>query len=239
MYYLRKLVAALVFISLFLGFSVRDMHFINIADAAAQHTEISDPLEGVNRAIYGFNKFLDKVLLKPIAKTYRFIVPEAGRKVVRNVLRNLTEPVTFVNSILQGDVENTFTTFWRFSLNSTFGLGGIFDFAEEAGLEHRPEDFGQTIGIYGAGNGPFLMIPVMGPSNTRDAFGAVADAFTDPFNYAHEDFVLGRTVAKGISAREDKLELIDEIERTSLDPYATLRSLYTQKRADDIANGSK
>lgn len=199
--------------------------------------EVSDPIEPVNRAIYGFNRFLDKIILKPVAKTYRFIVPEKGRKGVTNALRNLTEPVNFLNSVLQGDVNQSFTSFWRFTINSTMGIGGLFDVARLSGLEYRKEDFGQTAGTYGTGTGPFLMLPILGPSNARDTAGLVVDSFTNPFNYLHDDFVIAHAVIKGIDSRERTLDLVDEIDRISLDPYAATRSLYTQKRADDIRNG--
>lgn len=199
---------------------------------------ISDPLEGINRAVYGFNKFLDKILLKPVAKTYRFVVPQIARKGIRNVLTNLTEPVTFLNSVLQGDVEHSFTTLWRFTINSTVGIAGLFDVVGDHGLRHRDEDFGQTLGKYGIGEGPYLVLPILGPSNGRDLVGAVADAFSDPYNYIFTDYAIaGRSVVKGIDRREGALNLIDDIDRTSLDPYATIRSLYTQRRLDEIRNG--
>jgi len=202
------------------------------------NTEVYDPIEGVNRSIYSFNEFLDKILLKPIAKGYRYIVPHPVRKGVHSFLGNLKEPVTLINSAFQGDVHNGFTSFWRFTVNSTFGVAGIFDVAAVAGLEKREEDFGQTAGVYGLGPGAYLMLPILGPSNARDLFGKVVDGFTDPFNYAlHEDASLGRALAGGVDSRERTLDLIEEINRTSLDPYAAIRSLYDQKRIDEIKNG--
>jgi phospholipid-binding lipoprotein MlaA len=203
-------------------------------------SSVSDPFENVNRAIYSFNSFLDKILIKPIAKGYRFVVPDLARRGVRNVLTNLSEPLTLINSALQGDKQNGFEAFWRFTINSTYGIGGIFDVAKDAGLEHRKEDFGQTAGVYGAGQGVYLMLPILGPSNGRDAFGKVVDIFTDPFDYILTDeatFV--RSGVNGIDAREGALSLVDQINRTSLDPYATIRSLYTQKRWDEIRNGKR
>lgn len=201
---------------------------------------VSDPLETVNRAIYSFNNVLDKILIKPIAKGYRFVVPELARRGVHNVLTNLSEPLTLINTALQGDKQHGFTTFWRFAINSTYGVGGIFDVAKDAGLENRKEDFGQTAGVYGAGQGIYLMLPVLGPSNGRDAFGKVVDIFTDPFDYVlNDNALLVRTGFTGLDARESTLNLVDQINRTSLDPYATIRSLYTQKRWDDIRNGKR
>ncbi len=206
----------------------------------ANESKVCDPLEPVNRAVYSFNAFLDKILFKPIAKTYKKVVPEVGRKGISNFLTNLTEPVTFANSILQADAENTFTTFWRFTINSTIGIAGLFDVAKHGGLEHRSEDLGQTFGKYGIGNGPYLMLPIMGPSNVRDLFGSVGDSFMDPYNYAVDAYgIAGRGVLEGLDTRTDLLEIIDDVEESSLDPYATFRSLYTQKRMDEIRNGSK
>jgi phospholipid-binding lipoprotein MlaA len=203
----------------------------------SQDVEVSDPLESANRAVYGFNRALDNVLFKPVAKTYRFIVPELGRKGIRNVLTNLTEPVTFINAVLQGDKQHSFTTFWRFTINTTWGIGGLFDVASQAGLQNRKEDFGQTMGYYGSKTGPYLMLPILGPSNVRDTFGLVADAASDPFNYIFEDDALiGLTALRGLDAREANLDTLDEIDRVSLDPYAAIRSLYTQKRDSKIKN---
>ena len=206
----------------------------------ANESKVCDPLEPVNRVVYSFNAFLDKILFKPIAKTYKKVVPEIGRKGISNFLTNLTEPVTFANSILQADAENTFSTFWRFTINSTIGIGGLFDVAKYGGLEHRGEDFGQTFGRYGVGNGPYLMLPILGPSNVRDLFGSIGDSFMDPYNYAVDSYgIAGRGVLKGLDTRTDLLQIIDDVEESSLDPYATFRSLYTQKRMDEIRNGKK
>ena len=205
---------------------------------AKNSTEVSDPIEKANRAVFSFNNFMDKILIKPIAKGYRFVVPELARKGIRNVLTNLSEPVTLINSALQGDAENSFKTFWRFTINSTFGIGGVFDVAKDAGLRHRREDFGQTLGVYGAGDGAYLMLPILGPSNVRDAFGRVVDVFSDPFNYILQDEALiTKTAFSGLNARDVTLDITDHIERTSLDPYAAIRSLYTQRRDDAISNG--
>jgi len=201
---------------------------------------VCDPLESVNRVVYSFNSFIDKILIKPIAKAYKKVVPEIGRKGISNLLTNLTEPVTFANSILQGDAEHSFTTFWRFTINSTIGVGGLFDVAKHGGLEHRSEDFGQTLGKYGIGNGPYLMLPIVGPSNVRDLFGSVGDSFMDPYNYVVDAHgIAGRNLLEGLDTRVELLSIIDDVEDTSLDPYATFRSLYTQKRKDEINNGNK
>ncbi len=234
---IRYLITVLLF-TVVLSLNSPIVHAEDIDDADA--SLVSDPIEGVNRAIYGFNNVVDKTIIKPVAKGYRFIVPELARRGVRNILTNLSEPLTFINSVLQGDVQHGFTTFWRFAINSTYGMGGVFDVAKDSGLENRKEDFGQTSGVYGSGQGAYLMLPIFGPSNARDAFGKVVDIFIDPFDYILTDEgLLVRTGVGGIDARESAINLVDHIERTSLDPYATIRSLYTQKRWDEIRNGKR
>lgn len=203
-----------------------------------ENVEVYDPIEPVNRAVYGFNRVLDKTLFSPVARTYRNIVPEYVRKRVHSVLVNLSEPVTLLNSGLQGDAENAHKAFWRFTINSTMGLGGLFDIAGIAGLKHRSEDFGQTMGSYGIHHGPYLMLPIFGPSNARDVVGSVADSLSDPFNYVMTDYAIaGRNLAAGIDKRESLLDILGEIDRVSLDPYAAVRSLYTQRRTSQIRNG--
>lgn len=195
----------------------------------------NDPWEPLNRSIFAFNRVVDSLLLRPVTSVYRGVVPEEGRAAVSRVLDNLYAPVTFANSILQCDVQNTFATFWRFVINSTFGIGGIFDVASEAGLKNRTTDLGQTFGVHGADAGPFIMIPIMGPSNVRDAIGRVGDIFFFPPNYSSEWAVpLAIGAVSAVDARSNNMELIDGVYRSSLDPYATFRSGYMQKRAAEI-----
>lgn len=199
---------------------------------------IRDPFETMNRGIFKFNEVFDKVLMKPIAKTYVFIVPEFGRDRVHSAVTNLGEPVNMLNGFLQGNPERGFTSLWRFLINSTLGVAGLFDFAgPNLGLVHRQEDFGQTMGVYGWGSGPYIVLPFFGPSSGRDTFGLLVDTFTNPFNYVQSDeFAIGRVVVTAIDARARNLELIDEIYRTSVDPYATIRSAYAQRRDAQIRN---
>lgn len=197
-----------------------------------------DPLEFLNRRIYWFNDKLDKMALKPIAKGYRKAVPEWGRLRVRSFLSNLSTPVDFFNAVLQGDVDQGFTSFWRFYMNTTFGVGGLFDVATLNGLEKRDEDFGQTLGFYGLGSGPYLVLPLLGPSSVRDAVGRFVDSTVDPFNYLDDTFVLARQGVSVIDTREGLLELLDQIEEGSIDPYAAIRSMYLQNQNDKIRNGT-
>ncbi|MCH2547337.1 MAG: VacJ family lipoprotein [Alphaproteobacteria bacterium] len=199
---------------------------------------IEDPFETVNRGIFKFNEVFDTVLMKPVAKTYVYVVPQFGRDRVHNAVTNLTEPVSMLNGFLQGDPERGFTSMWRFIINSTLGVAGLFDFAgHNFDLTHKDEDFGQTMGVYGWGHGPYIVLPIFGPSSGRDAFGRVVDIFSNPFNYSPSDeFVYGRAIVTAIDARSRNLDLVEEIYRNSVDPYATIRSAYAQRRTALIRN---
>lgn len=199
---------------------------------------IYDPLEPLNRKIFWFNDKADQIVLKPIAKGYRKVVPEWGRQRVRSFLSNLNTPVNFFNAVMQGDVDQSFVSFWRFYMNTTFGVGGLFDVASLTGLPEREEDFGQTMGHYGVGSGPYLMLPLMGPSTLRDGAGRFVDSAIDPFNYVDQEFVFARLGISAIDTREGLLELVEEIREGSLDPYAAVRSMYLQNQDSKIRNGS-
>lgn len=197
--------------------------------------EVADPLEGFNRGVYAFNNVVDGVLIKPIAKTYNFIVPKPARKGVTNFLHNLASPVHFANAVFQGNSEQSFTVLWRFILNTTLGVGGVFDFAGYHGIVASDEDFGQTLAVWGVDSGPYLVLPILGPSNVRDAFGKVADIFLDPINYLDEESIIyAHKAAVVVDRRSRTIELTDEVERTSIDPYATFRSGYSQYRDSEI-----
>jgi phospholipid-binding lipoprotein MlaA len=198
-----------------------------------------DPYESFNRQVFAFNEVVDMVLLEPVARGYRFIVPEVGRKGIRNVLRNFYEPVTMVNAFLQLDGQRGFTAFWRFILNTTLGFGGLYDFAgENTELKYREEDFGQTLGVWADNtDSAYLVIPIIGPSTTRDVFGRVVDVFLNPWTYGLETWEsVAIAGTNGISQREQALELVDDIYKTSFDPYATIRSGYLQRREAQILN---
>ena len=198
-----------------------------------------DPYEPFNRQVFAFNEVVDMVLLEPVARGYRFVVPEIGRKGIRNALRNFYEPVTMINAFLQFDAQRGFTAFWRFILNTTFGFGGLYDFAgENTELTYRNEDFGQTLAVWADNtDSAYLVLPIMGPSTTRDAFGRVVDIFLNPWTYPLDDGGSAAVAAvNGIAQREDALDTLDEIYETSFDPYATIRSGYLQRREALIRN---
>ena len=211
-------------------------------DALAAYEEANDPLEPMNREIFAFNKAADTYLIKPLAQGYVYIVPADGRKSVRNFLNNLRSPVVFANDLLQLELERAGTTLGRAVFNTTIGIGGLFDVASALGMPYHDEDFGQTLAVWGLGEGPYLVLPILGPSNPRDTVGMVADGFMDPLNWYLDNVDLGyltyvRAVIDGIDRRASVLDALDEIERTSLDFYATIRSLYRQRRVDEIQNG--
>ncbi len=207
--------------------------------ALAQDNE-NDPIEPFNRAVFQVNHFLDQLLLKPIAILYRAATPEIVRDGVDNFLANLRTPVVLANNLLQGQFEQGRLTLGRFMLNTILGVGGLVDVGGMVGMpERRSEDFGQTLAVHGVGPGPYLMLPLLGPSNPRDALGRVVDLAFDPlFFLAPTAVSLGRYGAETVSFRERNLETFDDLERSSLDLYAATRTLVRQLRANEIRNGA-
>ena len=207
----------------------------------AEAVQPNDPFETVNRGVFAFNRTIDGLILKPAALIYRGVVPQIGREGVSNVLTNWSSPVTFLNDVLQGETDRASVTLGRFMLNSTIGLLGVLDVASYVGAEaNHDEDFGQTLAVWGSGEGPYLMLPLFGPSNPRDAVGMVVDHVSDPLTWVLLDDTasFARSGAGALDARSRYLDEIDSLERTSIDFYAALRSLYRQRRNADIHNGA-
>lgn len=200
-----------------------------------------DPWEGFNRRMFALNNQFDENVLVPIAKVYRATTHKKQRKGVRNFLANARTPVILVNDLLQGEISRAGDTAKRFAINSTIGFGGMGDPAERMGIAQHSEDFGQTLAIWGAPSGPFVVLPFFGPSTVRDGVGAGVDTAIDPLNWVRTDSAqLTRFVRTGttiISAREPLIEPINDIKATSLDYYASFRSFYLQSRQREIANG--
>ena len=197
-----------------------------------------DPLESMNRGIFVFNQAIDELLLKPAARLYIMIVPEGGRVVVTNVINNLKTPVTLANDVLQGEPDRAQATIARFMVNTVLGFGGIADVATDLGVPRHSEDFGQTAATYGVGGGPYLMLPFFGPSNIRDALGKVVDRFFDPLEYALEDkAAFARAGVEGLDQRARFLDVSEALEKTSIDYYASIRSVFSQNRQFEIRNG--
>jgi phospholipid-binding lipoprotein MlaA len=207
--------------------------------ALAQDGE-NDPIESVNRAVFEFNRVLDGLLLEPAALMYRAATPRLVRDGVQNFLTNLRTPVVLANDLLQGEFGRAEKTLGRFMLNTILGVGGLVDVGGRVGMpERHSEDFGQTLAIYGVAAGPYLMLPVLGPSNPRDAVGRVVDLVFDPlFFLAPTDVSYARFGAESVSFREQNIETIDELERSSIDFYAATRTLVRQLRANEIRNGA-
>ena len=212
-------------------------------EALAEWHEINDPIEPTNRAIFAFNLGLDRMVFRPLAEGYRWLFPDFLREAIQNVLANIDEPVNFFNAALQGNAERAATVIGRIAINSTVGVGGMFDVASsEFGLEPVDEDFGQTLAVWGTNSGAYVMLPVFGPSSVRDGIGRGVDQFLDPLSYLYantdtEYIGVGLFVVQGIDQRSRNLDILDEIERTSVDFYAAIRSLYRQRRTDLINNG--
>jgi phospholipid-binding lipoprotein MlaA len=209
------------------------------AEAMLRYEEANDPMEPWNRGVLEFNRGFDDFVLRPIAVVYRHILPDVVRERIHLFLMNLRTPVILANDLMQGEPERAGETLGRFVINSTVGVGGLFDVATEWGLEPHNEDFGQTLAVWGAGEGPYLMLPFFGPSNPRDATGIVVDIFLDPLNYLLDDkYLIARTGTRIVDERERNIENLDNLEATSIDFYAALRSLYRQYRDNEVRNGS-
>lgn len=211
--------------------------------AAVAQDFVYDPYESFNRRMFAVHEAIDHAVLEPVARGYRSVAPEPVRNGVTNFLRNLRSPIVFANDLLQGEPDRAGTTLMRFSLNSTVGLLGVMDPATDFGFERHDEDFGQTLGAWGVGEGPYLFIPVLGPTNLRDGAGRFVDMAFDPINYAEFDgdsaFRVTRGVATGVSAREAVIEEVEDIRRNSVDPYASMRNTYGLWRTSAVRNGRR
>lgn len=203
----------------------------------------NDPFEGSNRFFFGVNQVVDDVILRPTAIVYRSVLPDFAQDGVHNFLGNLNSPVILVNDLLQGEGDRAGNTVVRFGINSTVGVLGLFDVATDWGYPYHDEDFGQTLAVWGVGDGPYFYFPIMGPSSARDFTGFVVDRAFDPLTYVgwgddYEYVPIARTVLNVLDLRSRNIETLDDIERTSVDYYASIRSLYRQSRADSIRNGA-
>ncbi len=212
--------------------------------------DVWDPIEVPNRFVFSLNRTIDMIAIRPFAVLYRDWVPTPAQKGVRNLLDNLGEPVTAVNEVVQGAPGRAATTMARFLVNSTIGLAGIFDVASAIGLSKTQEDFGKTIGMYAGvepeNGGFYLVLPLIGPSNARDAAGLLADFAIDPFQIAavatyagstHDALVAASAARYGlrvVDTRSRTLFALDDLEKNSVDYYAALKSAYTQNRAEVI-----
>ena len=214
------------------------------ADYAAEEeaiVEIDDPLEPINRAVFGLNMFLDAAVIRPIAYTYRFVTPPPIRVAVTNVVNNSYAPVTIVNSALQGDRQKFGDTTVRFLMNSTLGFGGLLDIASLAGLPQHYEDFGQTLAVHGVPSGPYLVAPVLGPGTPRHFIGRAVDVVTNPLFWLLLDadtlISASPTMATIVTEREANIESVEGLRESSLDFYEGVKSTYVQNRQSAINDG--
>jgi len=200
-----------------------------------------DPLEPINRAVYHFNDGLDKAIMKPVATVYREVLPDVVRTGVTNFFNNLYDILTALNNLLQGKIADAVSDVGRLAVNTTVGVAGLIDVATEIGLEKHKEDFGQTLGRWGIGDGPYLQIPFLGPSSLRDAVGAFSDYKVDPIRWIWRDHVASRNSVWGLYFVNLRASLLDStkiLDEAALDPYEFQRDAYLQRRRNLIYDGN-
>ena len=197
-----------------------------------------DPLEGLNRTVYKFNDVVDNVAIKPVAKGYQAITPSPIQTGVNNFFKNIRDVVTLVNELFQFKFKQAANTTGRVALNTTVGVLGVFDVHSKAGGVRTREDFGQTLGYFGLDSGAYLVLPIIGPSSTRDGVGFITDAmFFDPVSYIHD--VPSRNITTAVLIIDKRAELLDDtdIRDKAFDPYAFMRDSYMQYRENQVKDG--
>jgi phospholipid-binding lipoprotein MlaA len=200
--------------------------------------EAGDPFEPVNRAVFEFNDAADRAVVGPAARAYAQVTPTPVQTGVRNVFNNLNRPVVLANTLLQGDLNRSSDVIVSFITDTTFGLGGLFALAEANGVPQHTEDFGQTLAVWGVSDGPYLMLPFLGPSNLRDGAARFVDRYPHPFNWNEEfsqsDEAWALRGVNGLRFRADAETAFATLDRTAIDPYVQMRSAYRQLRAEQI-----
>lgn len=198
-----------------------------------------DPLEPVNRAIYKLNDGVDNLIVKPAAEFYRGFLPPFVRTGIGNFFSNLNDVLVALNNLLQGKITEAGIDVARIVVNSTVGLLGLFDVATEIGLEKHYEDFGQTLGYWGLGDGPYLVLPILGPSTFRDTVGWAGDLYAWPVTYVSPDRDRNALIAlRFVSGRSELLEASKILEAAALDPYEFVRDAYLQRRRNQVYDGN-
>ena len=205
----------------------------------AQTPGMTDPFEEINRSVFKFNTFIDHNLINPAVDGYRTVVPSPARKGIDNALNNLQSPVHFTNQVLQGDIEGAGDVLFAAIVNTFVGFGGLIDIAEYEGYEHENEDFGQTLATWGVSHGPYVVIPFMGPSTMRDGSGFFIDSFADPlrwysYNIEEKHIYYNKAGAAYANARNNLKDALTELEASSIDYYASVRSSYYQSREAQV-----
>lgn len=203
-----------------------------------------DPYEKTNRGIYNFNRAIDKGAVKPATQVYRAVVLKAAQRGITNFFNNVDEPYSFINSLLQGKVGQAMRTFGRFAINTTLGVGGLADHATDMGLPEEPEDFGQTLAVWGVNSGPYVMLPFFGPSTIRDAVGFGVERVADPYRIGVNELKLSTLETVGVTGleladtRSYVMDTADPLLEGSADEYATVRSAFLQYRLNLIHDGA-
>ncbi|MGH1456115.1 MAG: MlaA family lipoprotein [Alphaproteobacteria bacterium] len=197
--------------------------------------EISDPFEEQNRRVMAFNKVVDDNVINPVIKGYRYVTPQPARSGIRNFLRNLRSPITLANQILQGDAGGAKNVLLRTVINTTVGVGGLFDVAGYEGIKYEPEDFGQTLAVWGVEPGPYMVVPFIGPSSMRDYTGYFVDGAADPlrwylFNIDKMGIYTAKFGVDYLDIRDSLMDTLVELDQSSIDYYAAVRSAYYQHR---------
>lgn len=209
---------------------------LGLTGCASSHNP-KDPLEPLNRGIYKLNDGLDRVILKPVAQAYSTVVPSPVQNGVHNFFSNLDDVVVTLNDLLQLKFSQAASDGGRFLINSTFGVLGLFNVADK--LEKHHEDFGQTLGYWGVGNGPYLMLPLLGPSTLRDGAGSLMDAVPNPINQIKPTRARNQTmVSKAIKGRAELLEQEKVMDDAIIDRYSFIRDAYLQHRESDVYDGN-
>ena len=211
---------------------------------AEAENDVNDPLEPMNRGIFAFNEFFLEWILGPISGVYKDFVPDPVRKSIGNILHLVKSPIILGNDLLQGEWERAWITTQRTVVNATIGVAGTFDVAETLDLPRHTEDFGQTLAVWGVGEGFYLVIPFFGPSNPRDGIGKLVDGYFHPLtrwadNTGREEITYGLFSATAVHEYSEIQDELDQIRKTSIDYYAAIRSMFRQKRAAEIRNGAE
>lgn len=215
--------------------------------ARAEYEATNDPFEPTNRVIFDVNDFLDRLLFRPLAELYRATIPPGIRDRLERVVSNFKEPVVFGNNLFQGEFTSAGITLGRLVLNSTVGVGGIWDVSTDWGMPQQHGDFGQTLHVWGLGSGPYLVLPLFGPSNIRDAVGLGADSLMSPWQYVvYDAYGTGGEnrlngyyfLADGLVEREQNIEPMDALREGSVDFYAQMRSVFRQYRDKQLGKES-
>ena len=207
--------------------------------ATGPNADPRDPIEPYNRAADSFNQLLDRALMTPLAKGYNAVTPAPVNKGVTNFFNNLGDIRSAVNNLLQFKIGRAFSDVGRVAINSTIGILGLMDVASNMDLPRYDEDFGQTLGVWGMGSGPYIVFPFLGPSTGRDGIGLVADWFVDPVNYIEDDTV--RMSLKGLDIVDTRADLLNAsrvFDQAALDPYAFIRDAYLQRRESLVHDGN-